>query len=163
MRQEVGSQSGDECLTVVHIWIPFFIEGCRAYDLHEMSVKRCLTEGVLKYEFWHDVHMSDFNQVNRIHDFKTFFMFTVYLKVLRNNAAVINNWFPNGGQQSLDVVEVLLNIFRAAWAWEDDSATKEHFIKLNNGTCCGQKSKNMHGQLVVLGCTEREIKITTFS
>lgn len=91
MRQEVGSQSGDECLTVGHIWIPFFIEGCSAYDLHEMSVKRHLTEGVLKLEILHDVYMSDFNQVSRRHNLKTFFMFTVYLKVLRSNAAVINS------------------------------------------------------------------------
>lgn len=65
MRQEVGSQRGDKCLTVVHIWVPFLVKRCSAYDLHEMSVKRRLTEGVLKYEILHDVYMSDSTQVNK--------------------------------------------------------------------------------------------------
>lgn len=49
----------DERLSVVHIRIPYFVEGCSAYDLQEMSVKWCLTEGLLKNEILHVVYISD--------------------------------------------------------------------------------------------------------
>lgn len=84
-------------------------------DLHEMSVKRRLTEGALKYEILHDVYMSDFNQVSKRHYFKTFFLFCVP-QGPQEQCWCHQQLIPQWWSTKSGVVEVLLNIFRAAWA-----------------------------------------------